>query len=80
MIRIRWIRQKISGIIAFLTVIIMVNLFNVQWAGEEGFCMLLLMLYGTTLLLSKKRLFYKDTIITFDLRMFLISLLEEDRA
>lgn len=80
MIKIRWIRQKISGIIAFLTVIIMVNLFNVQWAGEEGFLMLLLMLYGTTLLLSKKRLFYKDTIITFDLRMFLISLLEEDRA
>lgn len=80
MIRIRWIRQKISGIIAFLTVIIMVNLFNVQWAGEEGFCMLLLISYGATLLLSKKRLFYKDTIITFDLRMFLISLLEEDRA
>lgn len=69
MIKINWIKQKISGVVILIFLALLANVFEID--EEIAFVLFMLILLGLCLLLSKRRLFNHDYIFIFDVDKFL---------
>lgn len=68
MIKIKWIKQKLYGLLLLLMMLVIGFVCEVE--GEVGFTIVMIGLYGLWLLCSKEKLLSNDYILYFDVNKF----------